>query len=397
MIGYLIKSGVLLTVFYAFFILFMRRTTFFRFNRIMLLLGTAICMLIPVVDINVPAIANNIPHIVIPEVYVGNGIVDSSSFILDWKTACILLYLSGAITIFVLMLKSLLKTYAVIRQGTLKIERGYTVRIIDEDIPSFSFLHTIIISKHDYEDHPIILEHEAAHISRHHTYDLLLFSVVTLIHWFNPLVWMARSELMMLHEYEADDSVIQQGIDATQYQLLLVKKAVGTQRFQLANGFNHTKLKNRITMMQKNKSHKLAKLAYIACLPVLLGTLCFCSGNNSGKEKHIDGETAAICCDIDTAPTFNGGGSDAFAEWVNSNLVYPQTCKDNRIEGKVLAKFVIDESGNLIDAKITESVCKEIDEEVLRVLNSSPKWTPATAKGKNVRVELLFPVEFLLR
>ena len=397
MIGYLIKSGVLLTVFYAFFILFMRRTTFFRFNRIMLLLGTAICMLIPVFDINVPAIANNIPHIVIPEVYVGNGIVDSSSFILDWKTACILLYLSGAITIFVLMLKSLLKTYAVIRQGTLKIERGYTVRIIDEDIPSFSFLHTIVISKHDYEDHPIILEHEAAHISRHHTYDLLLFSVVTLIHWFNPLVWMARSELMMLHEYEADDSIIQQGIDATQYQLLLVKKAVGTQRFQLANGFNHTKLKNRITMMQKNKSHKLAKLAYIACLPLLLGTLCFCSGNNSSKAKHIDGEPAAILCDIDTAPTFNGGGSDVFAKWVYSNIVYPQACIENTVEGKATATFIIDENGNLVDAKISESVCKEIDEEVLRVLNSSPKWTPATAKGKNVRVELLLPVEFKLK
>ena len=397
MIGYLIKSGVLLTVFYAFFILFMRLTTFFRFNRIMLLLGTAICMLIPITNINFSEIANGMPHIVLPEVAVENNTVDSSSFIFSWKTACILIYLLGVITISILMIKSLLKTTAVIRQGALKRESDYILRIIEEDIPSFSFLRTIVISKNDYEEHPVILKHEIAHINNCHTNDLLLFSVVTLIYWFNPLVWMARSELMMLHEYEADDSVIQQGIDATQYQLLLVKKAVGTQRFQLANGFNHTKLKNRITMMQKNKSHKLAKLAYIACLPVLLGTLCFCSGNNSGKEKHIDGETAAICCDIDTAPTFNGGGSDAFAEWVNSNLVYPQTCKDNRIEGKVLAKFVIDESGNLIDAKITESVCKEIDEEVLRVLNSSPKWTPATAKGKNVRVELLFPVEFLLR
>ena len=57
----------------------------------------------------------------------------------------------------------------------------------------------------------------------------------------------------------------------------------------------------------------------------------------------------------------------------------------------------VDESGNFVDAKITESVCKEIDDEVLRVLNSSPKWTPATTKGKNVRVELLLPVEFKLQ
>ena len=82
------------------------------------------------------------------------------------------------------------------------------------------------------------------------------------LQWFNPLVWILRTELKMLHEYEADEAVINQGIDAKQYQLLLVKKAVGAQRFQLANGFNHAKLKNRITMMQSTKTNKFRRLLY---------------------------------------------------------------------------------------------------------------------------------------
>ncbi|MCQ2182705.1 MAG: M56 family metallopeptidase [Bacteroidales bacterium] len=408
MIGYLIKSGVLLTVFHAFFILFMRRTTFFRFNRIMLLLGTAICMLIPVVDINVPAMANNIPHIVIPEVYVGNNIADSSSITFGWKTACILLYLSGAIIVFVLMLKSLLKTYAVIRQGTLKIERGYTLRIIDEDIPSFSFLHTIVISKHDYEEHPIILEHEAAHISRCHTYDLLLFSVVTLIHWFNPLVWMARSELMMLHEYEADDSIIQQGIDATQYQLLLVKKAVGTQRFQLANGFNHTKLKNRITMMHTKKTNKWMRLGYAFCIPMLLGTLCFCTNRAGGSTEEESVQTAETVTksneeqtvslqQLDEKPQFEGGEAGEFVRWVSERLVYPKSAKESGISGRILLSFTVNPKGKVTDVRVISGVDEALDAEAVRVVSQSPEWTPGKIDGKAVPVAYTIPVVFVLK
>ena len=91
-----------------------------------------------------------------------------------------------------------------------------------------------------------VIDHEKFHIRRkdHIVKPLCLF--ITVLHWFNPLVWLIRTELKLLHEFEADQGVINQGIDATQYQILLVKKAVGQKLYTIANGFNHTKPQKRI-------------------------------------------------------------------------------------------------------------------------------------------------------
>ena len=79
------------------------------------------------------------------------------------------------------------------------------------------------------------------HTRLSHSADILLMSLVCALYWFNPLVWIMLSELRMLHEYETDEAVLKHGIDATQYQLLLVRKAVGDRRFLIANSFNHCK------------------------------------------------------------------------------------------------------------------------------------------------------------
>ncbi len=404
MIAYLIKSGALLTLFYLFFVLFMRKTTFFRFNRIALLSGTVICMILPLVDISALEAATEgyVPRIVLPETTVGGKVIEDSVPI-GFGFIAVTIYFAGAAAVLVTMVISLFRTLAIMNEGEKMPMGSIRLTIADKPEISFSFFNHIVISREDFENNPAILRHETMHVNSRHSLDVMLFSVITVLQWLNPVVWLVRTELKQIHEYEADEAVIKSGIDATQYQLLLVKKAVGAERFQMANGFNHTKLKNRIMMMQKIKSNKLTRLAYIACLPLLLGTLCFCSGNNSRNAKAIDGakyiegEPAAITCDIDTAPKFNGGGSDVFDEWVSSQLRYPQECIEKEIQGRVVVTFCIDIDGSLTDARIEESVCKELDGEVLRVLNSSPKWTPATSKGKNVKVEACMPFEFALK
>jgi len=401
---YLIKSGVLLSLFYLFFILFMRKATFFQFNRIALLVGSVVCLTLPLLDISILQTATEgyIPRIVLPETMVGEKPSVYSSSI-SWRSIALIVYFAGAAAILIATAVSLIRTVVMMRSGQKREMGSIHLTIVDKSETSFSFFNHIVISKDDFENNPAVLNHEILHIQCHHSLDVIFFSFITVLQWFNPTVWLARAELKQLHEYEADKAVIESGIDATQYQLLLLKKAVGAERFKMANGFNHTKLKNRIKMMQKNKTNKFARLAYIACLPLLLGTLCFCSGNNSKNTKKsedaktIEGEPAAVLCDIDSSPKFNDGGSDVFDEWVSSQLKYPRECIEKEIQGKVVVTFVIDADGNLTDAKIVESVCKEIDEEVLRVLNSSPKWTPATSKGKNVPVEFCMPFEFQLK
>ena len=136
-------------------------------------------------------------------------------------------------------------------------------------------MNHVVISRSDNDGHPEILTHECAHAGHHHSADMLLMSLVCALQWFNPFVWMMLSELRMMHEYEADEAVLKQGIDATQYQLLLVRKAVGDSRFLIANSFGHSKLKNRIAMIGKVKTTKWAALAYVACLPLLLAAMSF--------------------------------------------------------------------------------------------------------------------------
>jgi TonB family protein len=197
-----------------------------------------------------------------------------------------IIFIAGAIVSFCTTARS----YWLMRRMILSVEDkvidGIRVKVTEEDIPSFSWGRYIVISIRDLEENPAILTHERMHVKCGHSIDLMAYSIVTTLHWFNPLVWIARTELKMLHEYEADERTINKGIDATQYQLLLVKKAVGAKRFQLANGFNHSKLKNRITMMHKDKTNKWMRLAYILCVPALIGAMCCCSNRNNSIEEE---------------------------------------------------------------------------------------------------------------
>ena len=428
MIAYIIKSGLLISLFYSFFILFMRRTTFFRFNRVVLLVGSTICLTLPLIEFNFgPALESMyLPHLVLPASIVGidgpsAGEVPGSW---DWKKILTLVYILGAGSVVLLTAASIVKTVIMIRRGLRTDLPDMRLSVVEEDMPSFSFLRHVVMSREDFEQNPMILTHEQAHVKSLHSVDLLLFSAVLALHWFNPLAWIMRTELKMLHEYEADEAVINQGIDAKLYQLLLVKKAVGAQRFQMANGFNHTKLKNRITMMQSVKSSNWLRLGYVACVPLLAAALCFCtSKSNSLMDAADNAYEATLSYDkvesdsplegstmtheinqeaipfnlVEVKPTFNVGDANAFAKWVNSNLVYPESAKKAHIQGRVMCQFSIDEEGNLVDAKILRGVDEALDNEALRVIKMSPKWEPGFMDGKPVKVTFTFPIIYTLK
>ena len=113
-------------------------------------------------------------------------------------------------------------------------------------------------------------------------------SVCIFFQWFNPASWLLKQELQNIHEYEADESVIREGVNARQYQLLLIKKAVGTRLYSMANSFNHSKLKKRITMMLKEKSNPWARLKYLYVLPLAaIAVTAFARPEISGKVDVI--------------------------------------------------------------------------------------------------------------
>ena len=398
---YLLRASLYLALFYAFFLLVMRRTSLFRFNRAALLAGTVICHLLPLLPLRTVII----PEISIPvspeTLEAATEPAGASAPPFPWLLA---LYAAGVLAVLLLCLISIARTRRIIRSGTQVPCEGSRLTLTEREIPSFSWGRRIVMSRNDYEHYPAILAHEREHVRKHHSLDVALMTAAAALHWFNPLVWITRAELKLLHEYEADEGLLQKGIDATQYQLLLVRKAVGEQRFSLANGFDHAKLKQRINMMQRKPSSGWMRLAYAGILPLLAGTMFLCNPVRAEVRPAPDAPATAVA-PPDTAkvvpyarvtrkPTFQGGDANTFNLWLRTQLVYPEEAKKAGIEGRVMVQFTICEDGVLRDVKVMRSVDPRLDAEAVRAISSSPKWEPGEEEGKPCKVTYLFPVIF---
>ena len=407
---YIGRSSLYLALFYAFFLLVMRRTTFFRLNRILLLVGTVACFLLPLLRLRT---------VEVPLLMVGPLTEAASEPALTAGPSAAspfpyleLLYIIGLLAVLGWTAVAMVRMYRTIRKGSAtRLDDGSRLVLTEADVPSFSWGRTIVMSRKDAETNPVIRLHEEAHIRQAHTLDILLFTAVTLIHWFNPLVWITLSELKLLHEYEADDAVLNHGIDATQYQLLLVRKAVGDKRFTLANGFQHAKLKNRIDMMLQSPSSGWKRLSWLAILPFLAGTMFLCNPVrakvvSAGQPETVLSETAPAAlpdttkvipfATVEVKPMFNGGDAIEFSKWVNENLKYPQAAKDAGVQGRVTLQFTVYPDGSVRDTKVLRGVNPDLDAEALRVVSASPNWTPGYVKGEPVKVTYTFPVIFKL-
>ena len=101
--------------------------------------------------------------------------------------------------------------------------------------------------------------------------------------------------------------------------------------------------------------------------------------------------------EVEVKPTFNGGSASDFLAWVNSNINYPESAKENDEQGKVIVNFVVDKAGKVSDVKVLRGVSEALDAEAVRVVSESPAWTPATAQGKPVAVNYTLPVVFALK
>ena len=416
---YILRAGLYLALFYAFYLLVMRRTTFFRLNRLLLLAGSYLCLLLPLIRIRTVTVAARAAELTM---VAGGGEAETltASAPFPWQTVLLGVYVAGALVTLVLYGVSAWKMGRLMRKGEQTRRDGCQLVLLQEDVPSFSWGKKVVMSQKDLAENPAIFTHERMHVQSRHTLDLLLFLPLQLLFWWNPLVWITRQELRLVHEYEADEGVIQNGIDATQYQLLLVRKAVGEQRFTLASGFQHAKLKNRITMMLKPISSSWMRWSYLALIPVLAAFMFAC---NPTKNKQADepaapeveatlaapdGSAIQVTAPdaeeetvtfnmVETKPTFNGGEASEFSKWVNSHLTYPEQAKKDGASGRVTLQFTIDTDGSLKDVKVLRGAREDLDAEAVRVISSSPKWEPGMQDGKPVRVTYIFPVIYQLK
>ena len=298
------KSVLCLTLFYPFYMVLLSRETFHRFNRMALLSILLASVAIPACRITTeePMLLSQLyqrwEHWLTGQEetptatfeidwaameYATTTVVESDMLQLEptfsladflsehWGDLLFLLYVAGILFLIGRHIASLVRLFGLLRKGKMqRLDNGTRLYLHPySDIAPFSWMKYIIISEADYrENGHQIVTHEQAHISNHHSWDLLLTEVCLLGQWFNPAAWLLRQELQNIHEYEADDTVLSQGINAKDYQLLIIKKAVGARLYSLANSLNHSSLKKRLTMMMKEKSHPWARLKYLYVLPL---------------------------------------------------------------------------------------------------------------------------------
>ena len=427
------KVAVALLVFYLFYRFLLKKETFHRFNRVVLIGTTALSFLLPlcIITIRKPAEPGVLVMEMTEEMRELAPVVSVEDTFPSWPVLlAIVLFWAGAAFVLVRVIVSMLSILKIVRQGELmREEDGCKIVVTDRDIDPFSWMKYIVLSRKDWDgNHAPILLHEKAHISYGHSVELLLVDLLSVLQWFNPAIWMLRADLRELHEYEADDAVLRAGTDIKEYQYLLIRKAVGKSGYSVANSFNHSILKNRITMMSKSKSPlsrgwRVLYLLPLVCLGIGLQARTVYvpidkdSENNEAVQdtlservrkkttlnevtvvKYANPEEEDIVefflVDPETMPSFQGGDANKFAEWVNQRLIYPKNCTHS---GTMKVRFTVGSNGSLRDIKVIESVCPDLDAAVITVVAQSPKWTPATNNGKAVPYGFTLPFNFIRR
>ena len=276
---YILKASVCLVGFYLFYRLLLSQETFHRFNRMALLGVLVLSGLVPFAEGTMQWFSSfNQPLLELEEMILMTDfepvavVEEAVAAPFPWRALLVELYLAGVVFFLLRHLWSLGRMVGLIKRCRKEyLDNGITLFVHDNNkVAPFSWMKIIVIAEEDLkENEDAILKHECAHIKYGHSWDLLLAELCVILQWFNPAAWLMKQELQNIHEYEADEWVIQNGIDAKRYQLLIIKKAVGARLYSIANSFNHSSLKKRITMMIKKKSNPWARMKYLYVLPLV--------------------------------------------------------------------------------------------------------------------------------
>ena len=450
---YILKSAVCLSLFYLFYRLLLSKETFHRFNRIALLGILFLSLLIPFIEVTTTHQSElNQTMLTVEQLLMmaeagamepaEMEIVQPEELSISWVQVLLLFYLAGIVFFACRNLYSLSRLLLLIKSGKReRLEGGIRLIVLEREVAPFSWMRYIVISRKDLEeDGREILIHEMAHIRNRHSIDLLITDVCLFFQWFNPGIWLLKQELQNIHEYEADETVINEGIDAKEYQLLLIKKAVGTRLYSMANSFNHSKLKKRITMMLKEKSNPWARLKYLYVLPLAaIAVTAFARPEISEKADEISAVKVNDLADFmqgnvlgdtikvlkDTIKVSKGepvGLSTGFGGWVSENneevavfdIVeqmpeYPggmnalrEYLKDKtesssvkgKAGGSVIVGFTVTETGKVKDVKASQSDQSILSKEAERIVCEMPDWIPGKQRGIPVSVKYSISIRF---
>jgi TonB family protein len=456
-INYLVESGISLSLFALVYFLFLRRETFFSVNRWFLLISVGFSALLPLLRIPfyVPKATMLGEVTVTPYINLLSSVTIYSNSLSQVAERFVLTYsligyfyllgvmfFAGKLLFQIYQINRLIMLNRIIPEGKIKLV------FLDRELSPFSFLNYVFVSENlqNTNGWEKMLEHEKQHIKQGHTFDVLVLELVAVFQWFNPFFWLFRRALRENHEFLADQAVISHGTAPSWYKQILINQYVGDQ-IVLANNFNYSLIKNRIQMISKIKSGKIANVKVLIgfVLAASLVAVFACEQKQSAKMKvaapektvsivyeghnlQVSGDSIGIeklkqliskpepsesatqpktlvaansgldevYTVVEQMPEF-AGGEAALRSFLGKSVKYPPEAIKKGTQGKVYVSFVVAKDGSVSNAKVIRGVDPLIDAEALRVVNAMPKWTPGKQSGKDVAVQFTVPINFVLQ
>jgi TonB family protein len=382
----------------------------------------------------------------------------------DWRYFLFGLYFTGVLLGSITLTLAFSKILMIIYKGKKEDKNDYTLVSSDSNISIFSFFHYLVVPSSMGELHPHILRHEMVHIRQYHTMDMLLMEIMKIIFWFNPVVYAIRREMKILHEYEADVAFKNKEEVNVYVHILLDGLERSFTSFSLSNNFYNSLIKKRIYMLHKKESSMTNRWKYLMLIPATLVLISAIQSRDISNAKLISVRDISTFTDtvptsppsppappqvrgtnvtrtikgtdeiiappsppsppspskdmeifkiVEEMPRFPGceeiGSSNEekekcsklkLLEFVYQNLKYPESARENGVQGTVVTQFIVDKNGGIIDLEIVRDIGAGCGEAVYTALyamvNEGIKWIPGKQRGKNVNVLYTLPVKFKL-
>ena len=468
-VNFIIESGVSLSLLAIIYVLFLRRETFFRTNRLFLLGSLLFSVVLPLIrfrvfaprpvtlaEVTVTPYQNLLETITV----YSHGFSGNIEKAILSTQILIYIYIAGVAVLLGLFLFRLIQILLKISRNTVEKGKGFNLVFLNAETTPFSFLNYVFVGRNAIQDadYNRMLAHELEHIKQGHSFDVIILELLTAFQWFNPFMWLLRRAIRENHEYLADQAVLNSGVNRGEYKKLLINQFVGGQ-LVIANNFNYSIIKNRLKMMSKIKSPKLATtktiIGVLVAAALIIAFACeqkesvetklvqddeitiISTIQNDGKIK-IEGtaddllkykalfantpgfeiltdslgntflikkeivQPKSLSVDeqvffiVEEMPEFPGGELE-LRKFIANSVKYPTDAQEKGVQGKVYVTFVVSKDGRIADAKIARGVNPLLDAEALRVVNALPRWMPGKQKGKAVNVSYTVPINFVLQ
>lgn len=320
---YLLKSAGSVSLFLIFYFVLLRKETFFKQNRVFLISGLLLSIVIPFISftsiilvspISITQNINEAPMLV--------GTTLAPSF--NWSLWFVYAYAIGVLLFFIRLCLQLLSLRKLIVQGNLVKKDGIKYVETDQNGSPFSFFNYVIYNPSNYSKSELdaILIHERVHVSQYHSIDILVTHLFTIFQWFNPFIWSYKKFVGQNLEFIADTNAIKES-NKSDYQYLMLKDSIDSNQFSIVSPFFNSLIKKRIVMLNKSKSNKrnLLKLTLIvpglAIFLMSFNTKKVYVTTNAGLASTLSEASSSELIEI----TINKNTSDKELKEIKKNLI----------------------------------------------------------------------------